>query len=584
MKGIKIIALCAASVVLLPLQAQTTPPPLTFGGSVLNHDMMWAPDFAQMSQTHVFGTARVMGMGGAFTSLGADISSMSLNPAGLGMYRRNEISLTPMVTMSGANTPGTQSWVGNSKTRFAFANVGAALNLMQNASGGLTSLTLGIGMNRIADFNTRYSYSSESLYSPGGGPMPSIVDIFSQQMNRYGVRPDDVRPGADPYGGITVGDWSPNTWPAILGYWGFMVDNVGTADKPEWVPARVGQNASVLHSMDVLNQGSINEFAISMGANINNIVYLGATLGIQSVHKKMGVTYQEEYGYFNSGGIAQNGDGLNLTEQLDMMNLYQQTVIDGSGVNFKLGVVVRPVGGLRIGMAYHTPTFYSLDRTYKADIFSDIRDNASKEVVRKDHFSPTSVQEGDNSWDFVSPSKLMFGASYTFGNFAILSIDYQRDWYNGIRVKNIPANAAFTTENRSYTYSIPALKSEFKEQYQATNSIRAGLEIRPLPILALRVGGGYTGSMLKDKNFYTNDAYASMPTTYESYYFSAGVGINLSRNTVLDLAYQNVTNKQSEYQLFFSYPEGGGNFETWSGVYETNLKRHYLSLTLGFRF
>ena len=114
MKSMKIVALCAAFVAAAPLQAQNTG--LEFGGSVLNHDMLWATDLAQLSQTHVFGTARVMGMGGAFTSLGADLSSMSLNPAGLGMYRRNEISLTPLVPMAKASTAGTASWKGNSKS------------------------------------------------------------------------------------------------------------------------------------------------------------------------------------------------------------------------------------------------------------------------------------------------------------------------------------------------------------------------------------------------------------------------------------------------------------------------------------
>ncbi len=56
MKSMKIVALCAAFVAAAPLQAQNTG--LEFGGSVLNHDMLWATDLAQMSQTHVFGTAR----------------------------------------------------------------------------------------------------------------------------------------------------------------------------------------------------------------------------------------------------------------------------------------------------------------------------------------------------------------------------------------------------------------------------------------------------------------------------------------------------------------------------------------------
>ena len=98
------------------------------------------------------------------------------------------------------------------------------------------------------------------------------------------------------------------------------------------------------------------------------------------------------------------------------------------------------------------------------------------------------------------------------------------------------------------------------------------------------MGGGYTDSMLKERDFYVNDAYTSMPTTYESYYFSAGAGVNLGRNTMLELAYQYVTNKQTQYQLFFSRPENGGDMETWSGLYDTSLKRHYLAATLSFRF
>ena len=71
---------------------------LSFGGAVLNHDGVMAGELAQLSQTQPFGTARSMAMGGAFVSLGADLSSMSINPAGLGMYQHNELVLTPMMT------------------------------------------------------------------------------------------------------------------------------------------------------------------------------------------------------------------------------------------------------------------------------------------------------------------------------------------------------------------------------------------------------------------------------------------------------------------------------------------------------
>lgn len=40
------------------------------------------------------GTARFVGMGGAMSSLGADLSTMSTNPAGIGMYRSHDVAVS----------------------------------------------------------------------------------------------------------------------------------------------------------------------------------------------------------------------------------------------------------------------------------------------------------------------------------------------------------------------------------------------------------------------------------------------------------------------------------------------------------
>ena len=162
------------------------------------------------------------------------------------------------------------------------------------------------------------------------------------------------------------------------------------------MPDCIGRTASVVHSMDVVSQGSINEFAVSMGANFNNVVYVGATIGIRSVYKKVGMTYQEEYGYFDANGHATpavDKNGTPLNAQLDYMSLYQESKIDGSGVDFKLGVIVRPVAGLRVGVAFHTPTYYWLDRSYRADIESRVVQRyPCEERARRRRFPPRSVQ------------------------------------------------------------------------------------------------------------------------------------------------------------------------------------------------
>lgn len=554
-----LVAICLAAGFAATARAQSG-----LGGIVLNHDSEWATDFAQLSRTHTFGTARSMGMGGAFTSLGADLTSMTLNPAGLGMYRRNEISLTPMISVASSDTEGLPSWQGNGKTRFSMANIGMAINIFESPKSKLTSLTLGFGLNRVADFNTRYSFSSESRYDPSAPRhlMPTIADVFCKQMNVAGIFPDSEG---------RLGYMNPYIWPATLAYNGYVID----AENGEWISSnRIGSNASVLHSADVQTRGSINEFDLSLGANLNNILYVGATIGLQSVHKRLDVTCQEEYGYFNTDGYAMDSEGRMLREQLDYMNLWQRTVLDGSGVNFKLGVIVRPVAGLRLGVAFHSPTFYSLERSYRADIGTRILSNTSDQVSTPGDAVPEpSYDEGPNSWNFASPSRLLFGASYTFGKMAVVSVDYQRDWYNGIRMKNLPQGLYFSA--RDY-------KMEFKNNFRATNTVRAGIELKPHPVLALRAGGGYTDSMLRDDGFYTDDIYSSMPVSVSSYYLSAGLGFALSRVVSLDLAYQYMSEELSRYQLFF-YREGP-DFGVESGAYKTVQSRHFAALSLNFRF
>ncbi len=569
------LTLCAAATA--AAQQRPASQYLIFGGRTFNNDILMSTDLAQLSQTHNFGTARVMGLGGAFASLGADLSSMSINPAGMGMYRRNEISFTPFVSVGHAETEGTAPWINNNKTRFAFSNIGVALNVYESASSPLTSLTLGVGMNRIADFNTRYSFSYGEKWDPSNPNVyvPTIAECYGQQLGQAGIFPDGQ--GHIYYDYRGDGPNTPEYWPAILGYDGYMLD-VGTgSDGRYWYPGRIGQNASILRSMDVITSGSVNEFALSLGGNINNVFYFGATLGLQSVYRKVCTTYQEEYDYFDSNGYAIS-NSQELPEQLDYARSYQESAASGSGVNFKLGFIVRPVGGLRIGAAFHTPTYYSLDYAYRAAIITRRHDNPANpddtQFVNYAYGTPITQRDNRNiSWDFVSPSRLMVGLSYTFGQAAIISVDYQRDWYNGIRMKNSP-----------YYNMADDLKYEYKTYYQPTNTVRAGIELKPARFLALRAGGGYTDSMFRDRS-----RYYDMPSVYETYYFSGGLGFTLSRSCTLDFAYQYVSQKQTPYELFISEWRDGNDpgyaeINTNSGLYDTSQTRHYISMTLGFRF
>lgn len=100
--------------------------------------------------------------------------------------------------------------------------------------GTLTSFTVGIGLNRIADFNSRYSYKTDTPYAGGSVWAPTIADIFGQQLGQAGIFPN----GNDELG-YNV---NPYYWPAVLGYNGFMIsrhfytDPETQEEKPTYVP------------------------------------------------------------------------------------------------------------------------------------------------------------------------------------------------------------------------------------------------------------------------------------------------------------------------------------------------------------
>ena len=543
------IAITAAGVATASAQDFTS---YKFGGMMMDHDGMMSSDFYSLSQVNFgFGTARSMAMAGAFTSLGADMSAMATNPAGLGMYRGNDISITPMLSLQSAQNSAA-NWAENSKTQFAFANLGASLNLYENGDSDLVSLNFAVGLNRIADFNYRYGFSSES--APSTNPYRSILDTFSRQLGQGGLFPDATG----------YMDYYPSDayyWGGILGYNNFLLD-VETDDLGDyWTSGgRLGNNAYVGHSASLESRGSINEFDVAMGMNLSNKLYLGFTVGLQTVDWRRQYFYGEDYNYYGETPVDADGNPL-AYDPARYMEYNQAVDIDGAGVNFKLGLIYRPFESLRLGVALHTPTYYSLDRSYQAYMSSNLYPDGNTTRPLDD--------DGSNTWDFCSPTRLMFGASYTFGRFAIISVDYERDWYNGMRVKNIPSGFDISPED---------YRTLFKNNYKGSNTLRVGAEIKPLPMLALRAGYGIADSSLRNDI----DLYYNSPITYKSTCISAGVGVALGSIT-LDLAYQHIANKQTQYLLHYAL-EDTGRFDSMSPYYSTNLTRDYIILTLGLRF
>ena len=559
--------------------AQTTA--LRTGGLMVDKDIVMPGDLFELSQTQFnFGTARSMAMAGAFTSLGADLSSMSINPAGLGMFRRSELTVTPLMNFARAENSAA-AYGKNSRDRFSLGNIGLVINAYEG-TGRLVSLNVGFGYNRLADLNYRTSFFRT-------GNVGSIADMYAMQMRYSPLTQNSIR-------GNNL-DWNrvdANLWPAVLGYKCALIDDPDNDGmwSPTWISSDRYDPADGAHHIDigqystVQSRGSLGEYALSLGANIGNKVYVGATIGIQSLYQKKEYYYAEDYTYPTPSDRNPEGVAPDLDYQLLYSKLNQAVVTEGTGVNFKLGVTYRPIENLRIGAAFHTPTYYSLDRKYQSSAASMAFANRNTDPnVRPDSkgyissgtenmTTPLLYDETPHGRSFTTPTRLLLGASYTFGSRAILSVDYERDWYNGIRMSDNPIG---TELKHSY-------KQTFRDMLKGSNIVRAGAEFKALPGLALRAGFGYSGSMLRDEN-----TIFAQPAIKKTVYYSAGIGLALSRVCTLDLAYQYMKHTTTDYYLFYvseteDTPTGPQDMFAESSLYRTDFARHNVALSLSFRF
>ena len=547
-KILSVVALALVSA--MAVQAQNT------SGILLNRDILPASTILSLSQREAVGTARSMGMGGAFTSLGADMASFGYNPAGFGMYQRNEISISLGLGVTSAKNYNAYSYGDNSSVRATIDNVGASFKVYES-SGALTAINFAFGYNKTADYNYNLSYEGPATIS-------SLADAFADIANGGGLGINSDNKITDK-NGYSDYDMNPYYWGSAMAYKAGLI-NKGDGS---WYPDEIGPSAQMSQYTNLESRGSAGEFSFAFGFNFNNVVYLGASLDVQSISRKQTIYYDEYINY--PEGEAPNADA--YPYQLRDFRFGQAMTIDGSGVGAKFGVVVRPIEGLRIGFAVHTPTYYSVAYRYAASLSSTALSAGDNpygwEVINgnvyADERTPVLQDGGEYRWQFTTPTRLLAGISYTLGKYAIFSADYQYDAYRSLKMDYSPADTGYTND-------------AFRNNLKGTHTIRAGVEAKPTPWLALRAGGGFRTKVLAKEY---NSIFFSEPVADKMWYASAGVGFRVSKITSIDLAYQYRNTRYTDYYSFYTQLEDKPNY---SPLYGLDLINHNISLTFAFRF
>ena len=546
-KSLSVVAILLASVFTVQAQSAT--------GILFNRDIISASSLLSLSQRESVGTARSMGMGGAFTSLGGDMASFGYNPAGFGMYQRNEISATVGLGIAQAQNTNAYNYGSNNSVRVALNNIGASLKVYEG-SGKLTAINFAVGYNKTADYNYDISYVGPTTVS-------SLADAFSDIANANGLLINSNNKITDSKGYADY-DMNPYFWGTVMGYKAGLINKGANG----WYPDEIANGAQMSQYTSLQSRGSAGEFSFAFGFNFSNVFYIGASLDIQSIQRKQTIFYNEYIDY--AAGARPNA--ADYPYQLRNFEFGQTMKVDGSGIGAKLGIVIRPVEALRIGLAVHTPTYYSLAYSYSASLSSVALSAGNNpygwEVINGDvyanEYTPVLKDNREDRWCFASPTRLLAGISYAFGPYAIISADYEYS-SRSLNWEDTPAETGYT--NATLYNSLKGI-----------HTVRGGIEAKPTPWLSLRVGGGFRTNVLSEN--YDMIAF-SEPVADKLWYASAGVGFRLGEVTSIDLAYQYRNTHYSNYYTFYTQL---GNTPNASPLYGLDMINHNIALTFAFRF
>ena len=147
-------------------------------------------DAYNLSQSELRGTARFMSMGGAFTALGGDLSTLGQNPAGVGVYRGSEIGATLDLNFRSYSTQTPYDKAKDNQTK-AFCNNFGYIGTAWIGS-GLRSISWGATYGRVASFdriingyNNPTSTSLTNYIAGFSGGQASKDLSFGENYNPY---------------------------------------------------------------------------------------------------------------------------------------------------------------------------------------------------------------------------------------------------------------------------------------------------------------------------------------------------------------------------------------------------------------
>ena len=514
-------------------------------------------DAFTLSHSELGGTARSMAMGGAFGALGGDLSVIGNNPAGLGIYRSSELSVT--LDFSRVNTSTAWSSISTDRSKSSFSPTNAAFSLyFPTGSDEMRNWSFGFSYNRLKNFKRSYRMQNR-------GQDYSMADFVAwRASNAYGygsgitLEQLTLRDNYDPYNAPSLsGHWLP-----ILGFESGMYDHF--AGRANEYQSAFGWNTNgqwvvdspTSSSLRVNENGFMDEYNIGFGLNLSDFLFLGASVSVTDIDYRLSSFYEDVFSNDNEN---------------DYLYLENRLNTKGTGISANVGVILN-LEMIRLGVAYNSPRLYDMTDYYGASAGTEI---SGYDTPIWDSKTP---ENSYSEYRFRSPEKWIYSGAFILGQSALISAEYEITNYRNMLFSDRNGESGFDTNDY------------IKEDYTKGYTFKLGTEIKATPQFALRAGLMMQTSPMR-KQLVNNDVEVLPAGTVPHFtttsrltsYLTAGVGYRFSPNFFMDLAWIYRYNNSNAFAFSNTYTNTS-TVDVYAPPAKLTTRSTRLALTLGYKF
>lgn len=508
----------------------------------------------------VNGTARFVGMGGAMSSLGADLSTIGTNPAGIGLYRSNDVALSFGFNANKSHSDFNGSVMDESRNRASFDQVGFVWSTKIGNKTDLRFLNFAFNYHKLVNFNRQFA-------SKGGLNGNSLTGVMAEMIDRTLKSNGDLfyQTKDDFYAsnGLLGAD-NPYMDNVYVGtpYLGAMGARTGLVDVDgdEGITSIYGWEGidGEYYSRET---GSINEYDFNVSFNIRDRFYFGATLGV----------YDVDYLRYSSYGENMQRSSGNYQGNFTLNNTYKT---EGTGLDLKVGAIIRPFeySPFRFGLAIHTPVWYNMSDRYTSVLVTNLASESA--MVSYTENLRDYLSGGQYAWDYrlITPWRFNVSAGTIVGGIMALDAEYEFESYSSTKLQDY--------EGRELNG-----QAAVKETLKGVHSFRVGMETKVSSAFSVRAGYHFRSAPIM------SDAFKNIPDTdntrtdaeYLNLKSRQAVSVGLGyrgRLIYADVAYKYDLYKGDFYAFGGTYPESS----FFLSPTKVNNERHQLLFTVGVHF